>query len=80
MMHDDLVDGMPWTVASGTADPAKVAIWGASCGGYSALVGATFTPEVFACAVDFVGVSHLARLLETVPPSGTLACPTGTAI
>jgi dipeptidyl aminopeptidase/acylaminoacyl peptidase len=74
-MHDDLVDGVRWAVASGKVDPAKVAIWGASYGGYSALVGATFTPEVFACAVDFVGVSHLARLLETVPPYWELGLP-----
>jgi dipeptidyl aminopeptidase/acylaminoacyl peptidase len=75
-MHDDLIDGVNWAVKAGTADPAKVAIWGASYGGYSALVGATFTPEVFACAVDFVGVSHLARLLETVPPYWELGLPT----
>ena len=74
-MHDDLIDGVNWAVKSGTADPAKVAIWGASYGGYSALVGATFTPEVFACAVDFVGVSHLARLLETVPAYWELSLP-----
>lgn len=74
-MHDDLVDGVRWAVASGKVDPAKVAIWGASYGGYSALVGATFTPEVFACAVDFVGVSHLARLLETAPPYWELGLP-----
>ena len=74
-MHDDLVDGVRWAVTAGTADPTKVAIWGASYGGYSALVGATFTPEVFACAVDFVGVSHLARLLETVPPYWELGLP-----
>lgn len=67
-MHDDLVDGVRWAVQQGVADPARVAIYGASYGGYSALVGATFTPEVFACAVDVVGVSHLARFLEKVPP------------
>ncbi len=66
-MHDDLVDGVRWAVATGTADPRRVAIYGASYGGYSALVGATFTPEVFACAVDVVGVSDLGRLLETAP-------------
>ncbi|WP_157982661.1 S9 family peptidase [Simplicispira lacusdiani] len=67
-MHDDLIDGVRWAVGRGVADPARVAIYGASYGGYSALVGATFTPEVFACAVDVVGVSHLARFLEKVPP------------
>ncbi|AMM25591.1 S9 family peptidase [Variovorax sp. PAMC 28711] len=67
-MHDDLIDGVRWAVARGVADPERVAIYGASYGGYSALVGATFTPETFACAIDVVGVSDLARLVETAPP------------
>ncbi|MEY2953342.1 MAG: hypothetical protein RLZZ401_1429 [Pseudomonadota bacterium] len=74
-MHDDLIDGVHWAVQTGVADPAKVAIYGASYGGYSALVGATFTPEVFACAVDLVGVTDLARLLETVPSYWELGLP-----
>ena len=67
-MHDDLIDGVNWAVAKGVADARRVAIYGASYGGYAALVGATFTPDTFACAVDVVGVSDLARLLETAPP------------
>jgi dienelactone hydrolase len=74
-MHDDLIDGVDWAVKSGLADASKVAIYGASYGGYAALVGATFTPNVFACAVDVVGVTHLARLLETVPASWELGMP-----
>ncbi|MCO5104761.1 MAG: S9 family peptidase [Burkholderiaceae bacterium] len=66
-MHDDLVDGVRWAVQQGLADPAHVAIYGASYGGYSALVGATFTPETFACAIDVVGMSHLALTLEKAP-------------
>jgi dipeptidyl aminopeptidase/acylaminoacyl peptidase len=67
-MHDDLLDGVQWAVKSGIADEKKVAIYGASYGGYAALVGATFTPEVFACSIGLVGVTDLARLLETAPP------------
>ena len=74
-MHDDLVDGVRWAVASGVADPARVAIYGASYGGYAALVGATFTPEVFACAVDVVGMSDLASLLKDAPPYWELGRP-----
>src|SRR5207245_2635517 len=48
-MHDDLIDAVDWAIARGVADPKRVAIYGASYGGYSALVGATFTPEKFAC-------------------------------
>ncbi|KQP39924.1 hypothetical protein ASF44_09435 [Pseudorhodoferax sp. Leaf274] len=74
-MHDDLVDGVRWAVDAGVADPGRVAIYGASYGGYSALVGATFTPEVFACAVDVVGMSDLGSLLQNAPPYWELGKP-----
>jgi dipeptidyl aminopeptidase/acylaminoacyl peptidase len=67
-MHDDLLDAVEWAVKAGVADRAKVAISGGSYGGYAALVGLTFTPEVFACAVDVVGPSSLVTLLQSVPP------------
>ena len=58
-MHDDLIDAVNWAVKQGYADPKKVAIFGGSYGGYAALVGATFTPDVFCCGVDIVGPSNL---------------------
>ena len=67
-MHDDLVDTVRWAVGEGFADPDRVAIQGGSYGGYAALVGATFTPEVFACAVDLVGPSNLQTLIASIPP------------
>ncbi|HEV8650554.1 MAG TPA: S9 family peptidase [Actinomycetes bacterium] len=67
-MHDDLVDAVGFAVERGWADPSRFAIYGGSYGGYSALVGATFTPEVFRCAVDVVGPSNLITLIESVPP------------
>jgi dipeptidyl aminopeptidase/acylaminoacyl peptidase len=67
-MHDDLVDAVSHIVDQGWADPARVAIYGGSYGGYAALVGAAFTPDVFCCAVDIVGPSNLKTLLETIPP------------
>ena len=54
-MHDDLLDAVQHVVDQGWADPKKVAIYGGSYGGYAALVGAAFTPDVFCCAVDIVG-------------------------
>jgi dipeptidyl aminopeptidase/acylaminoacyl peptidase len=66
-MHDDLIDAVDWAVAQGVADPGRVAIRGTSYGGYSALVGVTFTPEKFACAVDLVGVSNLVTFHNTIP-------------
>jgi dipeptidyl aminopeptidase/acylaminoacyl peptidase len=67
-MHDDLVDAVGYIVSQGWADRSKVAIYGGSYGGYAALVGAAFTPDVFCCAVDIVGPSNLKTLLETIPP------------
>ncbi|HEX9624593.1 MAG TPA: S9 family peptidase [Streptosporangiaceae bacterium] len=67
-MQDDLTDGVGYAVAEGWSDPEKVAIFGGSYGGYAALVGATFTPEVYCCAVDIVGPSSLKTLIETIPP------------
>lgn len=66
-MHDDLIDAVDWAVAAKIADPARVAIMGTSYGGYAALVGLTFTPEKFACAVDIVGISNLMTFLNTIP-------------
>ena len=67
-MHDDLVDAVGWAVEEGVADPERVAIYGGSYGGYAALVGATFTPDLFRCAVDIVGPSSLITLIESIPP------------
>ena len=67
-MHDDLIDAVSYIVDRGWADASRVAIYGGSYGGYAALVGAAFTPDVFCCAVDIVGPSNLKTLLETIPP------------
>jgi dipeptidyl aminopeptidase/acylaminoacyl peptidase len=67
-MHDDLVDTRAFAIAQGWVDPSRVAIYGGSYGGYAALVGAAFTPELFACAVDVVGPSNLVTLIRTIPP------------
>jgi dipeptidyl aminopeptidase/acylaminoacyl peptidase len=67
-MHDDLIDAVNWAIREGIADTGRVAILGGSYGGYAALVGLTFTPDVFACAVDIVGPSNLVTLLNTIPP------------
>ncbi len=67
-MHDDLVDAVAFITGQGWADPARVAIYGGSYGGYAALVGAAFTPGLFCCAVDIVGPSNLKTLIETIPP------------
>jgi dipeptidyl aminopeptidase/acylaminoacyl peptidase len=67
-MQHDLVDAVSWAVAQGYADPARIAISGVSYGGYEALVGITATPDLFAAAVDYVGVSDLVTALRALPP------------
>jgi dipeptidyl aminopeptidase/acylaminoacyl peptidase len=67
-MHDDLIDAVEHVVSQGYAERSRVGIYGGSYGGYAALAGATFTPDVFRCAVDIVGPSNLQTLLETIPP------------
>lgn len=67
-MQDDITDGVEWLKAKGIADPDRIAIYGGSYGGYAALCGVTFTPGLYACAVDYVGVSNLFTFLKTIPP------------
>src|SRR3954466_3607299 len=67
-MQDDITDGVQWLVAQGIADPKRVGIMGGSYGGYATLAGVTFTPDLYAAAVDYVGPSNLNTLLETIPP------------
>jgi dipeptidyl aminopeptidase/acylaminoacyl peptidase len=67
-MQQDITDGVEYLVKEGIADPKRVAIYGASYGGYATLAGITSTPELYACAVDYVGVSNLFTFMETIPP------------
>ena len=67
-MQDDLTDGVHWAIEQGIADPKRVAIYGSSYGGYAALAGATFTPDLYCCAVDIVGISNLTTFIKTIPP------------
>lgn len=66
-MHTDLLDAVDHLVGLGWIDRDRVGIYGGSYGGYAALVGAAFTPDVFRCAVDMVGPSNLLTLLASVP-------------
>ncbi|MBI5917104.1 MAG: S9 family peptidase [Bacteroidetes bacterium] len=67
-MQDDITDGVNWLVSQGIADPKRVAIYGGSYGGYATLAGAAFTPDLYACAIDYVGVSNLFTFMHTIPP------------
>ena len=65
-MQDDISDGVKKLIADGIVDPKRVCIVGASYGGYAALAGATFTPDLYACAVSIAGPSNLSQMLDGV--------------
>lgn len=67
-MQDDLTDGVNWMIEQGIADPERVAIYGGSYGGYATLAGLTFTSDLYACGIDYVGVSNLFTFMNTIPP------------
>ena len=67
-MQDDITDGVNWLIKEGIADKKKVAIYGGSYGVYATLAGVTFTPDLYACAVDYVGVSNMFTFMNTIPP------------
>jgi dipeptidyl aminopeptidase/acylaminoacyl peptidase len=67
-MQDDITDGVQWLIKQGIADPKRVAIYGGSYGGYATLAGVTFTPDLYAAAVDYVGPSNMFTFMKTIPP------------
>ncbi len=67
-MMDDIEDGIVHVIEQGYIDTDKIAIFGASHGGYASLMGLIKTPDLYACAVDYVGVSNLFTFMNTLPP------------
>ena len=67
-MQDDITDGVNWLIAQGISDAKRVAIYGGSYGGYATLAGLCFTPDLYACGIDYVGVSNLLTFMQTIPP------------
>ena len=67
-MQDDITDGVNWLIEKNIADPNRIAIYGASYGGYATLAGLVFTPDLYACGVDYVGVSSLFTFMDSMPP------------
>ena len=67
-MQNDITDGVRWLISQGIADSTRIAIYGGSYGGYATLAGLTYTPDLYACGVDYVGVSNLFTFLQTIPP------------
>jgi dipeptidyl aminopeptidase/acylaminoacyl peptidase len=67
-MQNDITDGVKWLISEGIADSNRIAIYGGSYGGYATLAGITLTPEIYACAVDYVGVANMFTFMQTIPP------------
>lgn len=67
-MDEDLQDAVDWALERGIADPKRLAIFGASYGGYAVLSALTRYPSRYACGIDVVGPSNLETLLASIPP------------
>ncbi len=67
-MQDDITDGVNWLVEQGIADKERIAIYGGSYGGYATLAGVAFTPDLYAAAVDYVGVANMFTFMKSIPP------------
>lgn len=70
-MQDDITDGVKWLIQEGLADADKICIYGGSYGGYATLSGLVKEPKLFACGIDYVGVSNLFTFMNTIPPYWT---------
>ena len=64
LMQDDITDGVKWLTSEGFADKDRVSIFGASYGGYAALIAAALTPDIFQCSASFAGVTNLFDLVK----------------
>lgn len=67
-MQDDISDGVQFLIDQKIADSKRVAIFGGSYGGYATLAGLAFTPDLYACGIDFCGISNLFTFMHTIPP------------
>ena len=68
-IQDDITDGVRWAIKQGYAEEGRIGIYGGSFGGYAALAGVTFTPELYACGVSIVGASDVLDYLASHPPA-----------
>jgi dipeptidyl aminopeptidase/acylaminoacyl peptidase len=64
LMQDDLTDAVRWAIRSGRADPDRICIFGASYGGYAALMSATREPDLYKCAAGFAGVYDIGEWVD----------------
>ena len=55
-IQDDLIDGVKWAIAKGYADPKRIAVFGGSFGGYSALMQPILAPKLYKASIDYAGI------------------------
>ncbi|MEI6337965.1 MAG: alpha/beta fold hydrolase [Verrucomicrobiota bacterium] len=67
IMQDDISDGVAWLIENGIADPKRIAIVGGSYGGFAALAGLAFTPDLYACGVSLFAASNLPDFVRDIP-------------
>ncbi|MEA2489192.1 MAG: hypothetical protein QOH21_984 [Acidobacteriota bacterium] len=67
-MSDDILDGVRWAIKEGIADPKHIVAYGASMGGYASVRAITKEPQMFSCAVDYVGITELRSAVAAFPP------------
>ena len=63
-MQDDVTDATRWAIAQGIADPQRICIFGGSYGGYAALEGAVKEPDLYKCAIGYVGAYDLPKMID----------------
>ena len=66
-MQNDVTDALKWAINQGISDADRVCIYGASYGGYATMAGVTYTPELYKCGINYVGVTDLPLLFKTAP-------------
>lgn len=67
-IQDDITDGVHWLIEEGIADSDRIGIYGVGFGGYSALQGACFRSDLYACAASYSGFTNLFTYLREIPP------------
>lgn len=64
---DDVEDGVKYAISQGWVNENKIGIYGGSHGGYATLMGLVKTPDLYACGVNYVGVSNIETLFKSIP-------------
>ncbi|MDO6836542.1 S9 family peptidase [Pseudoalteromonas carrageenovora] len=66
-MQNDLTDAVKYLVSEGVVDPKRVCIYGSSYGGYATMAGLTYTPEIYKCGINYVGITDVSLLFDSLP-------------